>query len=156
MSFPENYIYRDNNRDYKIRMAITKDGRIFILPDYSWDGCSPKFFFLDIYFGTPDGIIHEDTLKPKTYYASLFHDALYQFFKKGGPYSLKDADKVFLKLMKKYNFRLSSIYYYGVRLFGNLWRRILNLKRKNSGSMEIIHNDHLELLTIINHPHKSL
>ncbi len=156
MSFPENYLFRDNNRDNKIRMAITKDGRIFILPNYSWDGCSPKFFFLDIYFGTPDGIIHEETLKPKTYYASLFHDALYQFFKKGGPYSIKDADKVFRKLMKKYDFRLSPIYYFVVRGLGNLWRCILNLKRKNSGSMEIVHNDHYELLNIINHPHKSL
>lgn len=156
MSFPENYLFRDNNKVNKIRMAITKDGMIFILPNYSWDGCSPKFFFLDIYFGTPDGIIHEDTLKPKTYYASLFHDALYQFFKKGGPYSIKDADKIFRKLMKKYDFRLSSIYYFVVRGLGDLWRCILNLKRKNSGSMEIVHSDHYELLNIINHPHMSL
>ncbi len=156
MSFPENYIYRDNNKDNKIRMVITKDGRIFIFPNFSWDGCSPKFFFYDIYLGTPDGIIHEDTLKPKTYYASLFHDALYQFFKKCGPYSLEDADKVFRKLMKKYDFRLSPIYYLFVRLFGKPWRRVINLKRKNSWSMIKVDSDHPELLNIINHPCKSL
>jgi hypothetical protein len=131
MSFPASYIYRDDKRDGKIRMVIARDGVITIFPRYSWDGCSPKFSLLDLYIGTPDGAIHAVTGKPKTYYASLFHDALYQYYRRGGPYSLKEADGIFLHIMKKHDFRLRMLYYVAVRLFGAAYLFFINLKRKN-------------------------
>ena len=147
----ENYIFRDAKKN-KIRMIITKNGDIYILPHYSWDGCSPKFFFLDIYIGTPDGVKHKDTQKPKTYYASLFHDALYQFYRKNGPYKIKDADIIFLKLMRKYDFRLATIYYHAVRIFGELWKYIIDKNRKNLVIMEKVQSNHPTLKHIINQP----
>jgi len=137
-------------------MVIKTDGDIYIIPHYSWDGCSPKFFFLDIYIGTPDGVKHEETQKPKTYYASLFNDALYQFYRKNGPYTIKDADIIFWKLMRKYDFKLTTVYYHAVRIFGKPWKFIINKNRKNIGTMEKILIDHPELQYIINQPNKSL
>jgi len=83
---------------------------------YAWDGCSPKFNVLDIFLiGTPDGRINVNTGKPVTYYASLIHDALYQFRKDLG-IKRKVADKVFLYYLG--DFQLRFIYYAAVRLFG--------------------------------------
>ncbi len=152
----ENYIYRDANKNDKIRMVITTDGDIYITPYYSWDGCSPKIFFRDIYIGTPDGIEHKDTQKPKTYYASLFHDALYQFYRKGGPYTIKDADIIFWKIMRKYEFKLTNVYYNAVRIFGKTWKLITDKNRKNLGTMEKTQIDHPDLRKIISQPSKPI
>ena len=58
------------------------DGRLIIPREYTWDGCTPKFSILDIFvIGTPDGIKNINTGKPKTYFASLVHDVLYQYFR---------------------------------------------------------------------------
>jgi hypothetical protein len=81
------YIYREY-------LTITA-GEITIPEGYKWNGC---------------------TLAPdfkKTYYASLVHDALYQY--KCGR---KLADKVFYKMLKEEGFKLAWIYYAGTRLFG--------------------------------------
>ena len=84
---------------------------------YAWDGCTPKFAFLDIVFGTPDGIVNPLTGKPKTYLASMFHDALYQF----APRDLvtrKQVDLMMLDEMKRNKFKLAKLYYLGIRAFG--------------------------------------
>ena len=87
---------------------------------YAWDGCSPKFAFLDQVVGTPDGVIDPATEQRKTYYASLFHDALYQFGKEAGV-SRSEADTVFLELMRQSDFLWSFVYYLIVRALGWLF-----------------------------------
>ena len=90
--------------------------------DYAWDGCTPKFCLLDVLLGVPDGAVDSRTGKVKTYYASLVHDALYQFLDVGLPYNRKDADDFFLCLMEETGFILRQIYYRAVRLFGGSFR----------------------------------
>ena len=74
------------------------DGYITIKKWYSWNGCSyvPDF--------------------KGTYYASLVHDALYQY-----KVDRKIADLVFYDLMKRDNFKLKWIYYKGVYFFGKFF-----------------------------------
>ena len=71
------------------------NGYITIKKGYSWNGCSyvPDF--------------------QSTYYASLIHDALYQYH-----IGKKIADKVFFDIMKRDGFYLKYVYYYGVVMFG--------------------------------------
>lgn len=71
---------------------------------YAWDGCSPKCFFLDLVWGTPDGATDPRTRKPKTYYASLIHDVLYQY---GGEHgvSRRETDRLFYQLMRGFKWR---------------------------------------------------
>ena len=115
------------------RLDIKQSGEINVLKDYAWDGCTPKFCLLDVVFGVPDGVVHERTKRPKTYYASLVHDALYQFLDDDLPLSRKDADDCFLKLMQESDFALSKLYYWAVRCFGHLFRRIAKKVRKTQG-----------------------
>ena len=86
------------------RLEIHPDGTATVLATYAWNGCSPKFALWDILIGTPDGIPSSATLKPKTYYASLMHDALYQFLDQGLPLTRASADQIFLELMARDNF----------------------------------------------------
>lgn len=73
-------------------------GYITINKGYSWNGCSyvPDF--------------------KGTYYASLIHDALYQY-----KVGRKIADSIFYDLMKRDKFKGAWIYYNGVKLFGRLF-----------------------------------
>ena len=87
---------------------------------YAWDGCSPKGAFMQQVWGVPDGVIDPATEQRKTYYASLFHDILYQFGKQAGV-KRKEADQLFLELMKESNFSWSYIYYFFVRAVGWLF-----------------------------------
>ena len=74
------------------------NGYITIKKGYSWNGCTyvPDF--------------------KGTYYASLIHDALYQY-----KVGRKIADLVFYDLMKRDKFKGAWIYYNGVKLFGRLF-----------------------------------
>ena len=91
---------------------------INISKGYAWNGCSPKFSFMDLFIiGTPDGINDYRTGKPKTYYASLVHDFLYQFKKQHG-LSRKQCDMIFIGMLKDTKFFLRHIYYIAVRLVG--------------------------------------
>lgn len=82
---------------------------------YTWNGCSPKRNILDLKItGTPEGVIDFRTGKPKTYYASLCHDARYQY--RIG--SKKNADNCFLLMMEEANFALAKAYYWAVHKFG--------------------------------------
>jgi len=87
---------------------------------YAWDGCSPKGAFLDWVWGTPDGVINPVTERRKTYYASLFHDVLYQFGKQAGV-QRKEADTLFLQCLKEDNFLWAYLYYAAVRALGGLF-----------------------------------
>lgn len=138
------YVFIENNNiTYQTRLRnvifsndwlqIDPDGQIVLrganpmYSGYAWDGCSPKFFFWDVYFGTPDGVVDLTTRKPETYYASLIHDALYQFrHEYKGQVSRKMTDLIFLDEMCRRNFRLSGLYYRVVRLFGWIyWQDII-------------------------------
>lgn len=111
-------------------LTIFRDGRLRINKDYAWDGCSMKIDVLDLFVvGVPDGVVNIKTMKPKTYYASLVHDALYQYM---GYHSItrKQTDQLFRKIMKENNFLLRWIYYSVVRSVGWLF---CNKAKKNDG-----------------------
>lgn len=113
-------------------MKITKDGEIVVFKRYSWDGNSPKWNILDLFWlGVPDGLISSS--KPITYYASLIHDALGQFknsskmpaqfrttsfpdlwFSKGR----RGRDGLYFSILKKEGFIWCYVYYLGVALLG--------------------------------------
>lgn len=113
-------------------IEINKSGQITVSKNYAWDGCSPKFNCLDLTIGTPDGRM-VDCIYPITWYASLIHDACYQF-KKEIPLTRKEVDVLFLNEMIKQDFKLKYVYYYTVRLLGGImgkWNYKKNDKETN-------------------------
>lgn len=118
----------DNNP----RLVVEESGKITVKCSYkmgyAWDGCSPKGNFLHFTWGTPDGKLNYATEKPITYFASMFHDALYQF-KKDGCISRKEADVIFKILLKDAGFMWWPVYYVAVRIFGIFYG---NWNRKTS------------------------
>ena len=122
------------DRNGKRRLEIHANGDAIVLAGYSWDGCTPKFAIWDIVFGTPDGIPNSKTTKPKAYYASLLHDALYQFLDANLPMSRAGADRVFLEILARDGFGPRRVYYTAVRLFGGMSRRFTRWKRSYAGN----------------------
>jgi hypothetical protein len=114
----EDHVFFDDKG--KVRLIIQRSGIITVTQGYAWNGCSPKFCLFDFLIGTPEGVVHKDSEKPKTYYASLVHDALYQFLEKELPLDRKQADGAFLRLMKESEFAPATLYWLAVRLFGGL------------------------------------
>ncbi|HAN19955.1 MAG: hypothetical protein A2X13_10940 [Bacteroidetes bacterium GWC2_33_15] len=102
-------------------LKVEADGTITVKGSnglgYAWDGCSPKFNFLQFTCGTPDGMLVFETCKPITYYASMFHDVLYQY-KKEIDITRKETDKLFKENLKKANFIWWWLYYFAVWAFG--------------------------------------
>ena len=120
-TFEEDCAYEDGSG--KRRLEIRKSGEIRVLKGYAWDGCTPKFSLWDICVGTPDGVPNAVTKKPKAYYASLLHDALYQFSIAKLPAPLDrraEIDRVFLELMERDGFAPRYLYYWAVRIFGGM------------------------------------
>jgi len=98
--------------------TITEDGRMTIRKGYAWDGNSVKLDVCDLFIiGTPDGVIDVQTMKPKTWYASLVHDALYQYY---GYHGLlrSEMDLIYLLLARKAGFFPAPLYYAVIRLLG--------------------------------------
>lgn len=79
---------------------------------YAWNGSSPKWRFLGLMWGTPDGS-EKSTLR-----ASLIHDALYQYGKDAN-IKRSYADRIQLLEHSNIEFPLKYLYYYVVRLFGH-------------------------------------
>lgn len=129
---PEDLFFKDS--DEQIRLIIETDGKITVTRGYRWNGCSPKFYAFDLVFGTPDGVTHSKSGHPKTYEASLIHDALYQFLKTDAPYNRKEADACFLELMTSSDFALRYLYWGVVRILGWLFWHGMNYKRKWRGT----------------------
>jgi hypothetical protein len=102
-------------------LGVERDGKITVrgthYHGYAWDGCSPKWFCCGKIWGTPDGKPDPRTGKPLTYYASMFHDALYQF-KQTVNISRKESDILFHLLLKEAGFRFHWLYMAGVRIGG--------------------------------------
>lgn len=122
-SVPRELEFRDAKG--KVRLRIAASGEITVTEGYAWDGCTPKFCVFDVLCGVPDGAVHERTGRPKAYYASLVHDAIYQFLTRPEmPYSRKDTDDFFLRLMSETGFAPRYLYYIVVRLFGGIARMI--------------------------------
>lgn len=122
------------DRSGRIRLVIEKGGRITVTKDYAWNGCSPKVCLFDLSWGTPDGVVHALTGRPKTYFASMVHDALYQFLEAGSPLSRGQADQAFLRLMAASEFSPRYLYWLAVRLFGWLVWRGKKARRKWQGT----------------------
>ena len=104
----------------RLRLLLERNGAITVMRSYTWNGCSPKFFVLDLLFGTPEGVVNARTGQRKTYYASMVHDALYQFLADGLPLTRVQADRCFLMLMRESSFLLAPAYWLFVRAFGGL------------------------------------
>ena len=107
-------------------LHISEAGVITVRKNYAWDGCTPKLRIFDwFYIGTPDGTMTKKTGKPKTYYASLIHDALYQFIDEVEmPFTRKQMDRMFLQILSVNEYSLAHIYYGGVRVAGGLYRQL--------------------------------
>ena len=114
-------------------LHISQDGVITVKANesgYAWDGCTPKWSFLNVAIvGVPDGHIDHRTMKPFTYYASLVHDALYQYLDTV-PISKAEIDLLFLRMLG--DFKLAKIYYLCVKHFGA--RRV-----KQTGLAQALH-----------------
>ena len=116
LPIPEDMVFRDASGT--VRLILEQGGYITVTRGYAWNGCSPKFCLFDLVVGTPDGVVHRWTGRPKTYYASMIHDALYQFLGAGSPITRRQADACFLRLMGDSEFMPRYVYWAAVRLFG--------------------------------------
>lgn len=129
----------DDNYNFKTRLrppakAFTNElltilpcGRVYITKSYAWDGCTPSWpVFGLFYIGTPEGIHGKDG-KPKTYWASLIHDALYQFQAEHKiPY--KELDEVFYEELQASEFAQvwCFCYWVAVRIFSTFFKKEVN------------------------------
>ena len=132
----EDLAFRDKTG--AVRLVIEREGRITVTRGYAWDGCTPKICIFDILIGVPDGVVHARTGRPKTYYASLIHDALYQFLPDGVPLKRHHVDDFFLRLMRESDFGPRWIYWLAVRLLGGLFRRAGRMVRQTRGTRQSI------------------
>ena len=128
---PEDLAFVDSGG--RVRLIIETGGRITVTRGYAWNGCSPKVCLLDLLIGTPDGVVYARTGRPKTYYASMVHDALYQFHRNGSPLSRAQADRCFLTLMAESEFAWRRLYWLAVRVAGGLVWRAKRIRRKWGG-----------------------
>lgn len=131
LPFDQDWAFED--RIGVVRLILRADGTMTVTAGYAWDGCTPKGCVLDLSFGVPDGVVSAVTGKPKTYYASLIHDALYQFLPDGLPLSRVQADRCFLRLMTREHFAWRHVYYWAVRALGGLFQRGGRWKRQTRG-----------------------
>jgi hypothetical protein len=119
-------IFINRKCDYEW-LSISEDGTIRVKGSnskgYAWDGCTPKKNCLHITWGNFDGQIKrfgKGDYKPYTYYASMIHDVLYQY-KRCAPVTRKEADRLFLYMLKEAGFMWDGLFYAGVRAFGWLY-----------------------------------
>ncbi|MEM1137994.1 MAG: hypothetical protein AAGI07_19320 [Bacteroidota bacterium] len=116
-------------------VEIESDGKIIIKGSssggYAWDGCSPKWHFIDLMWGTPDGKLDFRTEKPITYFASMIHDVIYQF-KEELDISRKEADIIFKLILNEAGFMWCGLYFFSVRIGGRFygtWKRKISEKK---------------------------
>jgi hypothetical protein len=109
-------------------LTVEENGTIAVSAEYAWDGNSKKISVFDLFvIGTPDGIVDVRTMKPKTWYASLVHDALYQYYGYHG-IARKDMDAIYRALAREANFAPADLYWLIVRICGGLF--FLGKKRR--------------------------
>ena len=116
-------------------LCIQNDGKIILKGTnqngYAWDGCSPKWEWIDLTWGTPDGRFDAKTTLPITYFSSMFHDVFYQF-KADIPLSRKETDLIFKIMLQQAGFKLAGTYYLFVRLFGGLFGKWLTVQTEKN------------------------
>jgi hypothetical protein len=104
-------------------LRLDTDGTITIKANnrgYAWDGCTPKVSILGLLIlGTPDGHVDVETGRPLTYYASLVHDAFYQYLE-DIPVSKQEIDRQFYEMLKEKRFPLAWLYCKAVLYIGGL------------------------------------
>lgn len=115
------------------RFELHSNGDARVLSGYAWDGCTPKWALLDLVVGVPDGVPHLCTGQPKTYYASLLHDALCQFLELNPAVPRATADRIFLELLTRDEFALRKAYYFAVLVFGRMSYMVKKRTRKYGG-----------------------
>jgi hypothetical protein len=136
LKLDKDYVFRDKTGI--IRLIIECSGLLTVAGGYTGNGCSPKICLLDLLLGTPDGAVYAATGKPKTYYASMVHDALYQFLDADVPITREQADKCFLQLMEESEFILRNIYWSAVRIFGRLvWHRKKQIRQWHGDAIPV-------------------
>jgi len=118
----------------KVVAEIHPDGCITVFAGYTWDGASPKFRIKNKVYGTWDGYIVHDTFgsdlsrlfedgEPQLYYPTLIHDLLYRHLHQS-PYSRRQADQLFLNMMREVGFKYAKAYYLAVRWLGGVYMRL--------------------------------
>jgi hypothetical protein len=99
-----------NQKTGQVLAKLNPNGLLTVFSGYAWDGCSPRFNVLGLFWvGIPNGV-HHDNEKPMMYYPSLVHDVLLQM---GSPYD--NVHELFLELGK--DFPLIKLYYWAVKLW---------------------------------------
>lgn len=125
----ENYPYKSSitGRTFENEwLKLSSDGTILVKGTnkrgYAWDGCSPKWKLKGMYFGTPEGVLNDETRQSRTYYASLIHDLLYQFHEDiKGIVKRGEIDREFYNILKRDGFKMAAWYYGAVHLLGWIW-----------------------------------
>ena len=116
----KNEYYENNNfNQFNNKWLFIGQNKIIVKKEYAWNGCSPKFDFLNLMFGTPEGKYIEYN-KPITWRGSLLHDCLYQF-KGQHNISRKQADILFYDELKENGFIFAKVYYLAVLVFGGFF-----------------------------------
>jgi hypothetical protein len=83
-------------------------------------------------------VVYKGTGRPKTYYASMVHDALYQFMGANSPVSRAAADRCFLRLMAESEFLWRRVYWLAVRVAGRLVWHGKRVVRQWRGTREVV------------------
>jgi hypothetical protein len=78
--------------------------------------------------------VHVRTGRPKTYFASMVHDALYQFLDADSPITRRQADDAFLRLLAESDFAPRGLYWLFVRLFGRVVWQATSARRDWQGT----------------------
>lgn len=86
------------------------DGWLTIKAGYAWDGCSPTWRIGGVWLGTPDG--RRVNGKPKSYYASLVHDALCQM-RVGIQTNKQAVTELFVEMLREGGFAAPVATIYG-------------------------------------------
>jgi hypothetical protein len=110
----------------RLWLSIDDKGTITIEGGYAWDGCSPKWSVFGHIIGTPDGAPNPLTGFPRTYFASLVHDALCQFADDPAmPFTRAQIDRIFYDILLEDGWSAAWLYYAGVRVYSRweqFWR----------------------------------
>lgn len=121
--------------DHQGRVWLTIDGNFCIIhKGYSWDGCSPKIKTDLGIIGTWDGFVKNHWFQScgkqfseqdqQLKYASLEHDAFCQFFNDlPNTVTQEEIDYDFYLNCKAVGFKLSWLYYIGVRTWMKYYRK---------------------------------
>ena len=78
---------------------VIRDGDITVKAGYAWDGVTPAFYFLGVWWGVWDGPKGKDK-KPCSWKATVVHDAMCQFIGLIKGISKDQTVEVFKELLK--------------------------------------------------------